>query len=500
MQSITLPEGFQLQKDTQKFLAQPTKLFINGKWVNASNGHTFPTTNPATSEVLAEVAFAEKADVDAAVQAARTAFDKVWTKEITPAKRGELMWKLADLLAENAQVLAELETLDNGKPLEQALADVEDSIQHFRYYAGWTTKIEGSTIPVSTPNQLVYTKREPLGVVGLITPWNFPLSMAAWKLAPALACGNTIVLKPAEQTPLTTLKLGELIQKVGFPDGVINIVTGLGLPTGEAMSMHPDIDKIGFTGSTGVGKKIMEAAAKSNLKKVSLELGGKSPNVIFADADLDIALDSLTWSSFYNCGQECTLGSRIYVEAPIFEKVCDQLKNSALQLKIGNGLTKVDLGPMISEKQLQTVLAYVEAGKQQGAEILTGGERLNGDLSDGYFLSPTIFVHNNDDLKIVQEEIFGPVVVIAPFNDYEEVIQRANNSPYGLAAAVWTNDIKKAHRFANDMKAGVVWINGYDLFDPAAPFGGYKQSGIGREMGKSAIDLYTQEKAVWVSL
>lgn len=499
MRSISLPSGTQLEAGTLQFLSGTKMLWIDGGWAEPRSGKTFPTLNPANGQTLTEISLAEADDVGQAVQAARNAFEATW-RRLLPAKRSALLWKLADLIEANEQVLAELETLDNGKPLSQARADVKGAVKHFRYYAGWPTKIEGSTIPVSAPNKLVYTRREPLGVVGLITPWNFPLAMAAWKLAPALACGNTVVLKPAEQTPLTTLMLGMLTKQAGFPDGVVNIVTGPGQPTGEAMALHPDIDKIGFTGSTRVGKRIMEAAAQSNLKKVSLELGGKSPNVLFADADLDTALASLTWSSFYNTGQECTLGSRVYVEAPIYEKVIAALRQNASGLRIGHGLSNPDLGPLISELQMQRVLGYIDAGKSQGARVICGGERVQGDLASGYFLPPTIFTHTDDALRIVQEEIFGPVVVISPFEGYAEAIRRANDSIYGLAAAVWTQDIKKAHRFADDVKAGVVWLNGYDLFDAAAPFGGYKQSGIGREMGKSAIELYTQEKAVWVSL
>ncbi len=490
---------YQLHQDTLSFLNQPIKMLINGKKVSAQSGKTYPLINPATGEELAQVPFADAADVDVAVREAKAAFDGDWSKKITPDERGKLLWKVAELIERDAQILAELETLNNGKPLSAALGDIADSAKHFRYYAGWATKIEGSTIPVSAPNQLVYIKREPLGVVGQITPWNFPLCMAAWKISPAIACGNTVVIKPSEQTPLTTIKLAELFMEAGFPPGVLNVVTGFGLPAGEAITTHPMVAKVGFTGSTAVGTHIMSTAAKSNLKKVSLELGGKSPNVIFADADLESATDNLPWSSFFNTGQECTLGSRVYVQQPVFDEVLAELKNKSEELTVGNGLEDKDLGPMITEKQMNRVLNYIEIGQNEGAEVVTGGQRLGGHLQNGYFLPPTIFSHNNDHLKIVQEEIFGPVVVIAPFKNYEEVIQRANNSNYGLAAAIWTKDIQKAHRFANDVQAGTVWINSYDLVDAAVPFGGYKQSGIGREMGKSALELYTQEKAVWVT-
>lgn len=491
---------YQLSNKTLEFLSQPQKMLIGGEWVNAKSGKTIETSNPATGEILTTTPIADKSDIDDAVAAAQKAFETVWTQKINPAKRGRLMWKLADLMKRDLTILCELETLDNGKSLNDAKIDVLSSVAHFQYYAGWTTKIEGSTIPVNSPNQLVYTRREPLGVIGLITPWNFPLNMAAWKLAPALACGNCCIIKPAEQTPLTTLYLGKLAQEAGFPDGVINVVTGTGFPTGDAITRHMNIDKVGFTGSTAVGRKVMEAAAQSNLKKVSLELGGKSPNVIFADADLEKVMETTLWSSFYNSGQECTLGSRIYVQRPIYEQVVEILAKNAKTLKIGNGLENPDLGPMISERQMNTVLNYINIGKNEGAELVTGGTRLDGDLANGYFLPPTIFAHQNDELQIVQEEIFGPVVAVSPFDEFDEVLKRANNSKYGLAAAIWTKDISKAHRFAQQTKAGTIWINGYDLFNPAVPFGGYKESGFGREMGKSAIDLYTQEKAVWVNM
>ena len=481
---------------TQRFINKSHQLFINNEWVAAKE--SFPTINPADGEVLAEIAVAGVEEVNAAVESARAAFNTTWSK-LPPAKRGKLIWKLADLMERDLEVLQQLETLDNGKPLDKAKYDIKGAINHFRYYAGWATKIEGSTIPVG-PEKLVYTQKEALGVVGLIVPWNFPLMIAAWKLAPALACGNCCVLKPAEQTPLTALYLGNLIQEAGFPAGVVNIVTGPGLPTGEAITRHMDIDKVSFTGSTAVGRKIMEAAAQSNLKPVSLELGGKSPNVVFDDADLDAVLQSVHWSSFYNTGQECTLGSRLYVQRGAYEKVIDHLKSSAEKLTIGNGMDNPDLGPMVSEEQLNTVLSYVNIGQSEGAELITGGNRVNGDLANGYFISPTIFAHQDDQLQIVQEEIFGPVVAVSPFDAFDEIIHRVNDTKYGLAAAIWTKDISKAHKFAQAAQAGTVWVNGYDFFDPAVPFGGFKESGIGKEMGRNAIDLYTKEKAVWVAL
>ena len=494
---ISSKQGYQLSEKTRGFLKASLKMFVGGEWCTAQSGATFNTLNPANGKRIASIPLAGAEDVDSTVMAAQAAFEGPLQK-LSPAKRSTLLWKLADLLERDLEVLQELETLDNGKPLDKALYDVKGAINHFRYYAGWCTKIEGSHIPVSSPNKLVYTRREALGVVGLIVPWNFPLMMAAWKLAPALACGNCCILKPAEQTPLTALYLARLVEEAGFPAGMVNVITGDG-STGAAMTRHPGIAKIGFTGSTAVGRKIMEAAAQSNLKKVSLELGGKSPNVIFADADLEQVSQSALWSSFYNTGQECTLGSRIYVQRPVYEQFVERLATDAKNLSIGSGFDNPDLGPVISEEQLSTVLGYINAGMGE-AELVTGGKRCNNELSAGYFLQPTVFSHQHDDISIVREEIFGPVVAVSPFDGFEEALTRSNNTKYGLASAVWTKDISQAHRFAHGLKAGTVWVNGYDMFDPAVPFGGYKESGHGREMGKSALELYTQEKAVWVNL
>ena len=501
MTTITLP-AVSLQPGTVAFLQRsPHKLFINNEWTAPSSGETFLTINPATGQPLGEVALAHAADVDAAVATARTAFNDGPWRTMSGAERGNLLWKVADLIEQHADELAELETLDNGKPLRVSRnGDIPFAARHFRYYAGWASKLEGSTIPVSIPNQFVYTLREPMGVVGLIIPWNFPLLMAAWKLAPALAAGNTVILKPAEQTPLTALRLADIFVEAGFPPGVVNVLTGPGLPTGAALTAHMGVNKVAFTGSTEVGRKIMAAAAGSNLKRVSLELGGKSPNVIFADADLSKAVRGATWAVFSTAGQECVAGSRLFVEAPVYEQVVEGLAAQAARVRVGDGFSKAHIGPIISAGQLERIMGYISSGREQGAQIVTGGERLGGDLANGYFLPPTIFTHQDDSLALVQEEIFGPVVAVTPFASWEELVSRANQTRYGLAAGVWTQDVSKAHRYAQAVQAGTVWVNNYGLFDAAAPFGGYKESGFGREMGKDALELYTQTKTVWVNL
>ena len=494
---MTILPAYNFQPATIDFLNDsPKQLFINNEWVKPASGQTFETLNPATGQVLAEVALAGEGDVDAAVAAAKAAFP-AWSQTLA-GERGRLLYKLANLIDQHADTLAELETLDNGKPLRVARrGDLPYVTKHLRYQAGWADKIEGSTVPVTFPNQFVYTRREPLGVVGAIIPWNFPLLMAIWKLGPALAAGNTLVLKPAEQTPLTALYLAGLVREVGFPPGVVNVLTGPGEPTGAAMASHMEIAKLAFTGSTAVGAKIMEAAAKSNLKRVSLELGGKSPNVIFADADLGAAVRGAQWAVFSTAGQECVAGSRLFVERPVYQQVLAGLKENVEKMVVNHGFAeKVHVGPLISESQLDRVAAYITEGKQSGAELITGGER-HGD--SGFFLKPAVFAYQDDTLKLVQEEIFGPVAAVTAFDDWDELVQRTNSTQYGLAAGVWTRDIGKAHRFAHAVQAGTVWINGYGMIDPAAPFGGYKMSGFGREMGKEAIDLYTQVKTVWVN-
>jgi acyl-CoA reductase-like NAD-dependent aldehyde dehydrogenase len=477
----------------------PDQLFIGGEWSDAAEGGTFPTYNPGTGEVLAEVAEATAADVDAAVAAAREALTGEWAR-MDAADRAALLWKMGDTLEAWRDDLGRLEVLNNGKPLREVRFDLQEAIDAFRYYAGWVTKLEGETIPVRG-NVLNYTLREPVGVVAGIIPWNFPLEMAAWKAAPALACGNTLILKPAEQTPLTALELAALGREVGLPPGVLNVLPGFGDTAGAALVRHPGVDKVAFTGSTAVGRQIMREAAET-LKGVSLELGGKSPNIVFEDADLDAAARGAFNAVFYNSGQTCTAGSRLLVHESVHEELVQRLVERASAMEPAAALDpKRRYGPLISAQQLERVMGYIEQGRSEGARLLTGGERFEvAGLENGYWIRPTIFDGVAPDATIAREEIFGPVLATMKFSDEEEAIELANRTIYGLAAAIWTRDVKRAHRVARRIEAGTVWINTYHPLDAASPFGGYKQSGQGRELGRHALELYTQVKSVWVDL
>ena len=479
---------------------EPGKLLINGEWSNGS-GKAFDTVNPATGEVLTQIADATKADVDRAISAARQAFDDVagpWRK-MSASERGRLLWKLADLIEKNIDEIAELETLDNGKPIfESRYVDLPMVVDVFRYYAGWATKIHGDTVN-TFDHAFTFTVREPVGVVAAIVAWNFPLLLTSWKLGPALAAGCTVVLKPAEQTPLSALRLGELAVEAGFPAGVLNIVTG-GPETGKALVQHPAVDKVAFTGSTVVGKEIMRSSADT-LKRVTLELGGKSPNIVFADADIDNAVKGAINGIFYGKGEVCCAGSRLFVEQKAHDEFVEKLVARAKKLQPGDPLDpKTRLGAIVSEQQMKTVLGYIEAGKSEGAALLTGGNRAHVGDGKGFFIEPTVFGGVKNDMKIAQEEIFGPVLATLTFDDVEQVAAAANQNPYGLAAAIWTRDVKKAHMLSKRLRAGTVWINTYGLMDAALPFGGYKQSGFGRELGAQAMDHYTETKSVWMQL
>ena len=482
-----------------KVSVKPGQLLIDGQWVESAQ--TFDTINPATGEILTQISEATPAEVDRAVTAARRAFEDrtgPWRK-LSASERGRLLWKLSDLVEKNIDELAELETLDNGKPIvESRYVDMPMVIDVLRYYAGLATKIHGETVN-TFETAFTYTLREPVGVVGLIVPWNFPLLLASWKVGPALACGNTLVLKPAEQTPLTTLKFGELVVEAGFPAGVVNILTG-GPETGRAIVAHPGIDKIAFTGSTAVGKEIMRGAADT-LKRVTLELGGKSPNIVFGDADVDNAVKGAINCIFYGKGEVCNAGSRLFLESKLKDEFTEKLVARAAKMRPADPLDpKTRLGAIVSQDQMNTVLGFIEAGKKDGAKIVAGGNRVSVNDDKGFFIEPTIFGEVKNDMKIAREEIFGPVLSVLTFDDIDEVIEQANNNPYGLAAAVWTKDLKKAHTVSRRLKAGTVWINTYGLMDASLPFGGYKSSGFGRELGAHAIEHYTELKTVWLNM
>jgi len=477
----------------------PGRLLIDSQWIEGTKH--FDTVNPATGEVLTQVVEASPADVDRAVQAARRAFEDrkgAWRK-MSATQRGQMLWRLADLVEKNIDELSELETLDNGKPIfESRNVDMPMVVDVLRYYAGWATKIHGETVNTAE-TAFTFTLREPVGVVGLIVPWNFPLLLASWKLGPALACGNTIVLKPAEQTPLTTLRLGDLAIEAGVPAGVLNILTG-GAETGKAIVRHSGIDKIAFTGSTSVGKEIMRGSADT-LKRVTLELGGKSPNIVFADSDIDSAVKGAINGIFYGKGEVCNAGSRLFLESKVRDQFLEKLIARVKKMQPADPLDpKTRLGAIVSQEQMQTVLSYIDLGKKEGAKLIAGGNRVPVNGNQGFFIEPTIFGEVKNDMKIAQEEIFGPVLATLDFDDLDQVIELANNNRYGLAAAVWTNDVKKAHLVSRQLRAGTVWVNTYGLMDAALPFGGYKNSGFGRELGMNAIEHYTEVKTVWMNL
>jgi phenylacetaldehyde dehydrogenase len=485
------------------FVAKKPRLFIGGEWVESTSGKTLPVYDPATGKEMTRVADADARDVDRAVAAARSAFESGPWPEMSPAAREALLWRLADLIDQHATELAELESLDNGKTRFMAsIIDVPGSRDYFRYMAGWATKIEGTTMQTSIggiPGAKfhTYVAREPVGVVAQIVPWNFPLAMAAWKLAPALATGCTCILKPAEQTPLSALRLGELIQKAGFPPGVVNILTGFGETAGAALVAHPGVDKIAFTGSTEVGK-IINRGATDTLKRVSLELGGKSPVIVLPDADVNAVVGGAAMAIFFNSGQVCTAGSRLYVHSKIFDKVVEGLSGAASSIVLGPGLDQTtQMGPLVSKEQQERVLGYIDSGKKEGAAIAAGGE---APSHPGYYVKPTVLVNVKPQMRVVREEIFGPVVVAQRFDEIDEVAKAANDSPYGLGASIWSNNLSAVHRLIPRVKAGTVWVNCHNMVDPNMPFGGFKQSGFGREHGRVAIDMYTELKSVCMAI
>jgi aldehyde dehydrogenase (NAD+) len=473
-----------------------TRLFINNDWVAPADGGTFDTYNPATGEVIAKVAAASASDVDRAVKAARAALESGPWARMDAADRGRLLFKLADLVEKNAEELAALESLNCGKTIRDSRGDMGGVVNTLRYYAGWADKIEGRTVPVRG-NFLSYTLRQPVGVVGQIIPWNFPLLMLAWKWGPALACGNTVVMKPAEQTPLTALRMAELAREAGFPAGVVNIVNGMGETTGAALVAHPNVDKIAFTGHVDTAKIIQKSAADT-LKRTTFELGGKSPNVIFADADMEQAVAGAFHAIYFHGGQCCTAGSRLFVEKKVHQEFVERLAEKCKERKVGDPMDEsTEQGPQVSQEQMDKILGYCNLGQKEGATLLTGGQRLG---SKGFFVEPTVFDNVKDEMAIAKDEIFGPVVSVLPFGSFDEMIGRANNTTYGLAAAIWTKDIDKAHRYAREVKAGTVWVNCYHVVDATTPFGGFKMSGQGRENGESALEHYTELKTVTVKL
>ncbi|XVQ14759.1 aldehyde dehydrogenase family protein [Spirillospora sp. CA-255316] len=480
---------------------RPKKLLIGGRWEEAASGRTFPSINPSTGEIVAELAEAGPEDADRAVAAARAAFEGPW-RRLKPRDRQTLLWALADAVQEHYEELQLLETLDMGAPIGKRRSGRTPpwEAEVLRYFAGWATKIHGETLPNSAPGSVFsYTLKEPVGVVAAIVPWNRPISNAIWKIAPVLATGCTMILKPAEEAGLAALRIGELLTEIGLPDGVVNIVTGFGEGAGAALTEHPGVDKVAFTGSTDVGRRIVQASA-GNLKRVSLELGGKSPDVVFADADLSRAVPGAAWGVFSNSGQICCAGTRIFVERPVYDEFVEGISTFADGLKVGNGLDReTKIGPVVSEEQLERVTGYLDLGREEGARTTAGGCRLEtGDLAKGYFVAPTVFADVRDDMRVAREEIFGPVACVLPFDSLEEVAARSNDTPFGLSGGIWTRDVGKAHRLAQELQTGTVWVNTMLLFDPAVPFGGYKSSGYGREMGEHSLDEYLNLKSVWI--
>jgi acyl-CoA reductase-like NAD-dependent aldehyde dehydrogenase len=498
-QRVTVMNTPNILPAVQSFLVKPAKMLIGNQWLEAASGEWIESPDPATGKVLGKFPAGGKVDVDRAVNAARRAFNGSWRK-ISPYERGRLLQKAASLIEKHGDELAQLITLENGKPLWEAKKEVGTAVSWTEYYAGWTTKLLGDTIPVSLPGQFLnYTTREPLGVVAGITPPNYPLTMPLYKAAPALATGNTVILKPSEDTSLVALRLAELFLEAGFPEGVFNVVTGYGEAAGAALAEHDDVDKITFTGSTDVGRYLLRAAA-GNLKKVSLELGGKSPNIVFGDADLEAALKGVFMGIFFCQGEICSAGSRLFVEESIYDKFVAQLADMAKAVRLGHGLDpETKMGPLVSRAQQERVLEYVGIGKAEKAQAVAGGKSPNGALAGGYFVEPTVFAGVTNNMRIAREEIFGPVVCALPFKDLPDAIQKGNDTPFGLAAGVWTRDLKKAHQAAAALDAGTVWVNCYNAFDNASPWGGFKQSGWGREKGPYGLDLFTQIKSVVIN-